>query len=190
MKQYRAVIAKTIPALAPPPESSESDPTWSEEQAEALFFQRLKLEEESGTDQGGAERKASWTTPGGVPLSVSQATWRNRWTLYAAGILLLVARGVSTYQLGFDPSATGAVVAPIASQSDATALQQQVTEAGREREVLRAQMAQRDQVIPRLRRQLERQAAEVSQMKISQEQLGSSLQNSQANEKVLLEERS
>src|SRR5215470_17341905 len=190
MQQYRAVVTETIPALAPPPESSESDPTWSEEQAEALFFQRLKLEEESGTDRGGAERKTSWTNPGGVPLSVSQATWRNLWTLYAAGILLLIALGVSTYQLGFHPSAKTAAVAPSSSQNDATALKQQVTDAGRAREVLQAQMAQRDQVIADLRRQLERQAAEVSQMKISQDQLASNFQNSQANPKALLEERS
>src|SRR5215831_6362810 len=104
MKQYRAVIAKTIPALAQQPQSSESDPTWSEEQAEALFFRRLKLEEESGTDRGGAERKASWTDPGGVPFSVSQATWRNLWTLYAAGILLVIALGVTAYQVGVHPS--------------------------------------------------------------------------------------
>ena len=77
MKQYGAVIAKTIPALAPDPESSESDPTWSQEKAEALFFQRLKLEEESGTDRGGVERNTSWTDPGGVPFSASQATWRD-----------------------------------------------------------------------------------------------------------------
>jgi len=48
MKQYEAVVAKTIPALAPDLEKSESDPTWSQEQAEAVFFQRLTLEEESG----------------------------------------------------------------------------------------------------------------------------------------------
>jgi len=190
MQQYRAVVAETIPALAPQPESSASDPTWSEEQAEALFFQRLKVEEESGTDRGRAEPKTSWTNPGGVPHSVSQATWRNLWTLYAAGILLLLALGVSTYQLRVHTSEKTTAVAPSSSQNEAIALKQQVTEAGREREVLQAQMAQRDQVIADLRRQLERQAAEVSQMKISQGRLGSSLQNSQANAKALLEERS
>jgi DNA repair exonuclease SbcCD ATPase subunit len=190
MKQYRAVIAKTIPALAPHPESFESDPTWSQEQAEALFFQRLKLEEKSGTDRAGAERNTSWTDPGGVPFSVSQATWRSLWTLYAAGILLFIALGISAYQVGVHPNTKTTAVAPIASQNDATALKQQVTDAGREREALRAQMAQRDHLIADLRRQLELQSAEISHRKISQDQLGSNLQNSQANMRALLEERS
>ena len=55
MKQYEAVVSKTIPALAPDPENVESDPSWSQEQAEAALFQRLALEEELGTDRGGAD---------------------------------------------------------------------------------------------------------------------------------------
>lgn len=53
MKQYEAVVSKTIPALAPDPENLESDPSWSQEQAEAALFERLTLEEELGTDRGG-----------------------------------------------------------------------------------------------------------------------------------------
>ena len=41
MEQYDAVVSETIPALAPGPENVESDPSWSQEQAEAAFFQRL-----------------------------------------------------------------------------------------------------------------------------------------------------
>ena len=33
MKQYEAVVSKTIPALAPDPGSVEFDPSWSQEQA-------------------------------------------------------------------------------------------------------------------------------------------------------------
>lgn len=62
MKQYEAVVSKAIPALAPEPESLESDPSWSPEQAEAAFFQRLTLEEEVATDRGGAE--------GGLPRNL------------------------------------------------------------------------------------------------------------------------
>lgn len=189
MKQYGAVIAKTIPALAPNLESSESDPAWSQEQAEAVFFQRLKQEEESGTDRGGAERNTSWTDPGRVPFAISQATWRNLWMLYAAGILLCIALGVSAYRVGVHPSRKTTAVTPIASQNNA-ALQQQVSDAGHEREVLRAQMAQRDHVISDLRRQLELQSAEISHRKTSQDQLGSNLQNSQADTRALLQERS
>ena len=189
MKQYEAVVAKTIPALAPDLESSESDPTWSQEQAEAVFFQRLTLEEESGRDRGGTERHTS-STDLGSRCSVSQATWRNLWTLYAAGILLFIALGVSAYQVGVHRSAKTAAVTPLASQNNAAVLEQQVSDAGHEREVLRAQMAQRDHVIADLRHQLELESAEISHMKISQDQLGNNLQNGQADRQALLQERS
>jgi Putative zinc-finger len=191
MKQYEAVVATTIPALAPDLESPDSDPTWSQEQAEALFFQRLKQEEEAGTNSGGGtERNTFCTGPGRVPCPVSQATWRNLWTHYAAGILLFIALGVIAYQAGVHPGTKTTAVTSIASQNDATPLEQQVTDSGREREVLRAQMGQRDHVIADLRRQLELQSAEISHMKISQDQLGSNPQNSQEDTRALLQERS
>jgi hypothetical protein len=51
-------------------------------------------------------------------------------------------------------------------------------------------MAQREHVIADLRRQLELQSAGISHMKVSQDQLGSNLQNSQADTRALLQERS
>jgi len=189
MKQYEAVVVKTIPALAPALESSESDPEWSQEQAEAAFFQRLTLEEESGTDRGRAKHTSSKDI-GRVPFSAGQATWRSLWTLYAAGILLFIALGVSIYQVGVQRSAkTTAVTAP-ASQNIAAVLEQQVSDAGHEREGLRSQMVQRDHLIADLRRQLALQSAEIGHMKISQDQLENDLQNSQVDRRALLQERS
>ena len=187
MNQYEAVVAKTFLALAPEPESSESDLPWSQEQAEAVFFQRLTLEEKSGTDRGGTERNTSTNL---VPFSVTQATWRNLWMLYAAGILLFIALGFSAYQVGVYRSAKTTAVTPLASQNDATALEQQVSDAGHEREVLRAQMMQREHVIADLRHQLELQSAEISHMKISQDHLKNNLENGQADRRTLLQERS
>jgi hypothetical protein len=187
MKQYEAVVAKTFLALAPEPESSESDLPWSQEQAETVFFERLTLEEKSGTDRGGTERNTSTNL---VPFSVTQATWRNLWMLYAAGILLFIALGFSAYQVGVYRSAKTSAVTPLASQNDATALEQQVSDAGHEREVLWAQMMHREHVIADLRHQLELQSAEISHMKISQDHLESNLQNRQADRRTLLQERS
>jgi hypothetical protein len=110
--------------------------------------------------------------------------------LYAAGILLFIALGFSAYQVGVDRSAKTTAVTPLASQNDATALEQQVSDAGHEREVLRAQMTQREHVIADLRRQLELQSAEISHLKISQDHLENNLQNGQADRRALLQERS
>src|SRR5262245_23311799 len=154
MKQYEAVVAETIPALAPVVETSESDPAWSQEQAEAAFFQRLTLEDESGTDRGEAKRNTSSTNLGTAPFPVGQETWRNLWTLYAAGILLFVALGVSTYQVGVQRRAKTTAVTPVTSQNVVAVLEQQVSDAGHERAGLHAQMVQRDHLIADLRHQL------------------------------------
>jgi len=190
MKQYDAVVSKTIPALAPESESVESDPSWSQEQAEAAFFQRLTLEEERASDRGGAEGEASSKAIGNVPLSASQATWRNVWTLYAAGILLFIALGVSAYQVGIHRGAKTVAVAAPTSHNPAAALEQQVSDAGHEREILRAQMAQRDHLIDDLRHQFEQQSAEMARMKLAQNQLENDLQTRQAGRQDLLQERS
>ena len=117
LKQYEAVVSKTIPALAPDPENLESDPWWSQERAEAAFFRRLTLEEELGEELGrerrGADGDSAPNSVGRIPLPVSQAPSRDVWTLYVAGILLFVALGVSAYRVGIHRGTESAFVAPV-----------------------------------------------------------------------------
>jgi predicted nuclease with TOPRIM domain len=190
MKQYEAVVSKTMPALAPDPEHVESDPSWSQDQAEAALFERLALEEELGTDRGGADGDSAPKSTGRVPLSASQATWRNVWTLCAAGVLLCIALGVSAYRVGIRRGVKTASVTLPAIQDHTPALEQQVSDAGHEREVLRAEMTQRDRMIAHLRHQIEQQSTEMSRMKIAQNQLETDLQSGQAGRQALLQERS
>jgi hypothetical protein len=190
VKQYDAVVSTVIPALAPDPGTIESDPSWSQEQAEAAFFQRLTLEEEVGTDRGGAEGDPASKAIGNVPLSASQATWRNVWTLYAAGILLFIALGVSAYQVGIHRGVKTAALMPPASQRNPALLEQQVSDVGHEREVLRGEIAQRDKEIVSLRHEVERQSAEMGRMKSAQSQLQADLETGQAGRQELLQQRS
>jgi hypothetical protein len=190
MKQYEAVVTRTIPALAPDPENLESDPSWSQEQAEAALFERLTLEEELGTDRGEADGDSVPKGVGRVPLSASQATWRNVWTLYAAGILLFIALGVSAYRVGIHRGTESASVAPGLNQANQIALQQQVSDAGHEREILRAQIEQRDKAVAALRHELEQQSAVMGRMKVAGSQMETDLHNGQAGRQGLLQERS
>jgi len=190
MKQYDAVVSKTIPALAPKPESVESDPSWSQEQAEAAFFQRLTLEQELGTDRVGDEGDPASKAISKVPLSASQAIWRNVWTLYAAGILLFIALGVSAYQVGVHRGVKTATVTPSSSPTIPAALEEQVSDLGHERETLHVQIAQRDKEIVSLRHELQQQSAEMGRMKSAQNQLQADLQTRQAGRQDLLQERS
>ena len=190
MKQYDAVVTKTIPAFGPDPGTFESDPSWSQEQAEAAFFQRLTLEEELNTERGGAEGDSASKELGRVPLSASQATWRNVWTLCAAGVLLCIALGVSAYRVGMRRGTESATVAPTRDQSNQIALRQELSDSGHDREVLRVEMVQRDRVIADLRRQLDQQAAGMSRMKLAQSQMEADLSKGQAGRRDLLQQRS
>ena len=190
MKQYEAVVSETFSALVPDPEGIESDSSWSQEQAEAALFKRLTSEEElDATRQGGDRDSASWFI-GINSLWASQTTLRNVWTLCGAGVVLCVALGISAYRLGARHAPHSASAVPTRDQSKETALEQQLSDAGHEREVLRAEMAKRDRVIVDLRRQLEEQSANLGQVKLAQSQLETDLQNGQAGRQGLLQERS
>ena len=199
LKQYEAVVSKTIPALAPDPENLESDPYWSQDQAEAAFLRRVTLEEELGEELGrerrGAGGDSAPNSVGRIPPSVSQGTWRNVRTLYAAGILLFVALGVSAYRVGIHRGTESSSATPVPNaghqnHANQAPLLQQVSDAGYEREILRSQIEQRDKAVASLRHELEQQAAEMERMKVAQNRLGTELQNGQAGRLNLLQERS
>ena len=190
MKQYEAVADSIIPALTPNPEVVESDPSWSQEQAEAAFFQRLTLEEQLGSDRGRADEDSASKAIGRVPLSASQATWRNVWSLCAASVLLCIALGVSAYQVGIRRGVKTASTITIPGQKDSVTLEQQASDAAHELEVLRSQIGQRDREIASLRHQQEQQLAEVGRMKLVESQLKSDLESRQAGRQDLLQQQS
>jgi hypothetical protein len=189
MTQYDAVVSSVIPALVPDSESLESDPSWSPERAEAALLQRLMLEEELGADCGGGVGDDVSKAVGRVALSASQATWRNVWSLCAAGVLLCIALGVSAYQVGIRGGVKTASTMPIPVQKDSVALEQQVSAAAHERELLRSQIGQRDKEIASLRNQQEQQSAEMGRMKLVESQLQNDLESKQAGRQDLLQQQ-
>jgi hypothetical protein len=106
IKQYESLFAHEIPAIAAKEAAETAEhidpgPGWSQQRAEASFFNRL-AEEESREKKTGAsepENESSKPTQQSVPFTAG-STWRNVWTMYAAGILLAIALGVSVYQVG------------------------------------------------------------------------------------------
>jgi hypothetical protein len=191
LKQYEAIVSKTIPELAAThaSEPNPQDSSWSLEQSEADLFQRLALEEGPRMDSGSGRGDDASETIGRIPPFASEATWRNVWMLYAAGILLTVALGVCTYRIGIQRgSARVATATAPQSQSDSV-LEQQVSDAAHEREVLRAQMGQRDKLITDLRHQLERQSSEVGRVKEVQDRLRDELQTGQVDSQSLAQQR-
>jgi hypothetical protein len=187
IKQYESLVAHEIRAIAAKEAAETAEhidpgPGWSQQRAEASFLNRL-AEEESREKKPGVsepENESSKPTQQFVPFTAG-STWRNVWTMYAAGILLAIALGVSVYQVGIRRGVdTAKATLPRPAQQDLTPLEAQVSDAAHDREVALAQVAQRDHQVAELRRQLEKQSAELAQMKAAQDQLASDLKSSNA----------
>lgn len=193
MQQYQQAVGTVIPALAPQdfPEDLQSDPNWSEKEAEAAFFARLQQEERQGISAQEGEEPASDYADRPLPryVNTGEAIWRHVWLQYAAGILLTIGLGFCVYEIGIHRGAQSSHSVPVPPQKSEAPLEQQLSDAGHERELARAESVQRDKTIADLRRQLVQQAAEVTRLKSAQAQLESDLRNGDANNDRLAQER-
>jgi len=184
VKQYESLVARAVPAIAAEqtPEHIDPGPGWSQQRAEARFLNRLEEEKNSDKKTGVSEPEndSSRETRRAIPFA-GGSTWRNVWTMYAAGILLAIALGVSVYQVGMRRGVdTAKATLPPPAQQDLSPLEAQVSDAAHDREIALAKVAQRDRQIADLRKQMERQSAELAQMKAAQDQLASDLKSSNA----------
>jgi Putative zinc-finger len=194
IKQYNAVVAHAIPTMAveETPEDLEPGPAWSQSKAEAALFGRIAQEEKAGIVVRGngnvtipkAERRV-------LPFA-GESTWRSVWSLYAAGVLLAIALGVSLYQIGIRHGVDTAKAVPASAapnSQDQTSLEAQVSDAAHEREAALAEVALREHEIADLRKQLERQSAELTQMKAAQDRLTADLNNKDAGAQNLVQQQ-
>jgi hypothetical protein len=195
MRQYQHVVSNVIPALAPKdfPENASPNPNWSEKEAEASFFARLERGE--GQPVGIDEKEALAANRPGITSrppyeNAGEVIWRHVWLQSAAGILLMVGLGIGVYEIGMHRGSqlSHFMQAPPAQKPD-TPLEQELSDAGHERELAHAESALRDKTIAELRRQLAQQTAEVTRLKAAQEQLESDLHNDDASKDRLAQER-
>ena len=190
IKQYESLVAHAIPMMAAEevPDDVDPGPSWSEPRAEAALLNRVEEEERRESLDARESRDAPLNGPRQVPAFGGGPAWRNVWTLYASGILLAVALGISLYQVGIRRGVdTANVTVPPSVQQKQTSLEAQVSDAAHEREVVLTQLAQRDRQIAELRRQLERQSADLAQMKIAEDHLELEVRNSNASREELAE---
>jgi hypothetical protein len=190
IKQYEALVAHAIPAMAADevPAELEPGPSWSQQRAEAALFDRIAQEENpEKASQGNTQSDIHDATRPVLPFN-DDSTWRHVWTLYAAGILLAVALGVCVYQFGMHRGADTAKLAlpPLNTQSQ-TSLEAQVSDAAHERQITLAQIEQRDREIAGLREQLERQSVEMTQMRAAQDRLATDIRNKDSGTQDLVQ---
>ncbi len=192
LRQYEAVVGRAIPAIAANEESgsTEPGPSWSREQAEKAFFQRLAQEEKREPSREFRSISNLPTDRRRHPPFSNGVAWRQVWMLYAAGILLFLTVGFYAYRVTVRHSTNVAQQAPPQpSVQNQVSLEEQLSDAGHEREMARAQIEQRDKTIADLRHQLTEQSAEINQMKAAQTQLENDLHAGDASRQDLTRQR-
>ena len=195
LREYESVVNDAIPAIGAEQSSGiDPGPGFSQSKAEKVFFDRLAKED--GRQLQGAEKKNGIPSAFRRVLPIApESTWRHVWMLYAAGILLFVTLCLSAYWVGVRhgtdvarSTPAPAVQTPPAIET-AASLEEQLSDAAHEREIARAQIAQRDKALADLRRQLQQQSAEISRMKETQDKLEATVQSDQAGEQDLAQQR-
>jgi uncharacterized protein YoxC len=111
------------------------------------------------------------------------------WLPFAACILLTLALGIFAYRIGKGRrvEVTQTISHPADTQTEA--LEQQMSDAGHEREGLRLQLAQRDKVIFDLRHEIQMQSASLDEMKSAQADLEKSIQNEEGEKQQSAQDR-
>jgi hypothetical protein len=191
MQQFELVVDHGVPALAPELASEvlEEDPSFSLEEAETSFQKRLSEEQRrSRSHLGDAE---GWLSP----LVVRQSRNFRRgfakyhlWLPLAAAMVLCTAFGILTYRMG---KHWGVEVGRLEPRGTPLALgsQQAFEIASRDSDTANAQLAERNEAISELRREIARERAENLKLKASQLEQQSALQTSDTEKKLILQER-
>ena len=177
LQEFEAVAAIGVPFVSSDlSTSSSSEPHGSPDHAEL---------ESSSKNQGK-----------GLPFShrdgrsQAQVSWGYVWMSLAAAVVLAAALGIYSYQFG---EQKGQEVTPAAASTPdprVEALEQQMSDAGHEKETLKAQLAQRDGMIAELRRQIADQSSVLAELKNTQSNLEHSLQNDRAEKQQLAQDQS
>jgi predicted nucleic acid-binding Zn-ribbon protein len=175
LKEFEVVADVGVPLL-----SSELFPTLSE------HANTVPTEIAEATAARGASSETKASRNG---RRHTQVNWSYGWVSLAAGVLLTVALGIYSYEVGNRRGLEVVRVTPSSTDTRVGTLEQQMSDVGHEREVLKAQLVERDKVIAALRRQIEQQSASLDEMKNTQASLDQTLQGDEAEKQQVAQER-
>jgi hypothetical protein len=156
LEQFKASVKATIPVVAGQSIGAEdSDPSFSVDKAEAAFFSRF--DREGGFE--GPEQREHLSSNDGRRVT-NGAGWGQLWMPFVAILLLSVALGVASYRIGMKKGVeTASTILPVNSSQGG--LETRLSDAGRERQELVAQLAARDQTIAELKKQIQERSSSV-----------------------------
>jgi len=196
LKEFEAAVAVGIPFLAAQLSAENIEPSvasWAKPQkpdhvassSEVALLQAGKSD--AGVAPDVTERHFAFAQRNGSARK--QMNWNYVWFSFAACVLLTIALGIYAYRIGKSRSVAAPASASSASDVQIEALEQQMSDAGREREGLRSQLAQRDRIIFDLKHEIQEQSESLSEMKVAQVDLEKSIQNDEAEKQRAAQEQ-
>lgn len=120
----------------------------------------------------------------------SQVNWNYVWLPFAAAVLLIVALGIYSYQVGRRHTLQVAQATSTPGDDKVNTLEQRLSDMGHDREVLQAQLAERDRMIRELQRQIEGQSAALNDARNTQANLEHSLQDAVSEKQQIAQQQS
>lgn len=167
MREYETAAVAGVAALAESlnPANRAIEPSWSLKQAEEKLFKRLSKEDRPASVASSREGKAI----AGKRLAYrpSQFPWREVWRPFAAAIPLALALSVAAYRSGIEHGTDRVLQTAQTLVESETSLEAQMSDAGYERALLRARLADSAETIDDLQCQLAEQIKIVNSLKSS-----------------------
>jgi anti-sigma factor RsiW len=197
LREFEAAVDVGVPFLA-----SKLSPVLSLDPSEPFTSRQSKSEPAMSLDPTATSR--TYATDAGVASDVvergfafvqrnghghTKVNWNYVWLPFAACILLTAALGIYSYRMGRSRSVEVTQKTSPAPDTQIDALEQQMSDAGHERNNLRTQLAQRDRVITDLRHQIQMQSASLDEMKSAQANLEKSIQKGDTEKQQSSQER-
>lgn len=111
-----------------------------------------------------------------------QLNWSHVWMPFATAVALIIALAIYTYQTGrrHGTNMAQATRDAVNLEGQLDALEERLSDTGHEREVLQAQLRERDHLIRQLRQQMQTQSAELEQARNTEAKLQRSIQADQS----------
>ncbi len=191
-KEFEAAAGVGMPLLHPHlsnPDSLEpaSIPA---EVAKAVPAHAARQMETSHREGEPIEQSSGLRFPHRIRDRHMQVNWNYVWMPFAAAVVLTFALGIYSFQVGKRRGQEVVQATPSSADAKVDALEQAISDAGRDREVLQAQLAVQDRVIAELRRQVADQTAALNETKSAQVNLEHSLQSDEAEKQQVAQARS
>src|SRR5260370_11904458 len=119
-----------------------------------------------------------------------QVNWNYVVMPFAAAVGLTAALGIYSFQVGKNRGQVDLRTTLRATDTRVDALERSISDAGHDREVRKAQVADRDRMVAELRRQIANQSAALNETKSARVNLEQSLQGDEAENQQVAQERS